>query len=274
MFDSSLNMLTPHEWPFSIDFSRRLVELYPRIWAGEFSTSIYASQTMPQLKLYNRVFNSLNPYSDYHYRRMYRSAPKFGIGPRLMAASARAKENSESLTEVNFMSTSDEVEQDSSLSTEMENAVNQPSASTTNKLPTLRSNFSETAFFYPSLTSNGKGEVELSFTLPESMTEWTFMGLAHSKDMRYGFLKSKIQARKDFMVQPNVPRFVRENDQLTIATRIINLSDKDQSGQLTLRLLDANSEREVYRTSQPFSALARQTIASPSATMFLKRAQC
>ena len=73
----------------------------------------------------------------------------------------------------------------------------------------MRENLNETAFFYPQLQTDGNGNVSIKFTLPESLTTWRFMGLAHDEDMNNGFLSDDIVAQKTLMVQPNMPRFVR-----------------------------------------------------------------
>ena len=72
----------------------------------------------------------------------------------------------------------------------------------------LRENLNETAFFYPALTTNAKGEVNIKFTLPESVTTWRFMGYAHDKTMNSALLTGEAVASKAVMVQPNMPRFV------------------------------------------------------------------
>jgi hypothetical protein len=79
---------------------------------------------------------------------------------------------------------------------------------------TARKTLQETAFFYPHLTSNGKGEVRITFTMPEALTKWKFLGFAHDKDLRCGTLKDETITAKDLMLQPNPPRFLREGDVL------------------------------------------------------------
>ncbi|MDH5603767.1 MAG: MG2 domain-containing protein, partial [Cyclobacteriaceae bacterium] len=90
-----------------------------------------------------------------------------------------------------------------------------------------RENFNETAFFYPHLTTNDKGETLVKFTLPESLTRWKFMALAHTKDLKTGYLTGEVIARKDLMVYPNAPRFFREGDTMLFSTKITNLSGED-----------------------------------------------
>ena len=117
----------------------------------------------------------------------------------------------------------------------------------------MRENLNETAFFYPQLTTDAEGRVALKFTLPESLTTWRFMGLAHTKDMCHGSLYGEAVAQKDVMIQPNIPRFLREGDKATISARIFNLCERDVKGKATLRLINPETEAVVYETTEPFS---------------------
>lgn len=81
----------------------------------------------------------------------------------------------------------------------------------------IRKNFNETAFFLPQLETNPLGEVEIKFTLPDALTQWKFMALAHTKDMRVAKITENITASKDLMVFPNMPRFLREDDEIVLA---------------------------------------------------------
>jgi hypothetical protein len=129
----------------------------------------------------------------------------------------------------------------------------------------MRENLNETAFFYPQLTTDKDGRVALKFTLPESLTTWRFMGLAHTKDMYYGSIESLTVAQKDVMIQPNIPRFLREGDQATIAARIFNISEKALTGKAQLRLLNAETNAVVSEWSKPVTIKAggTTTVAFP-----------
>jgi hypothetical protein len=102
-----------------------------------------------------------------------------------------------------------------------------------------RTNFAETAYFRPALRTNSKGEVVMAFTLPESMTQWNFAALAHDRDMNHGRLDTTVVARKDFMVEPALPRFLRQGDTTDLPVKVTNLSGKAVSATLTLTLGDA-----------------------------------
>ena len=110
-----------------------------------------------------------------------------------------------------------------------------------------RTNFAETAYFRPALRTNSKGEVVMAFTLPESMTQWNFAALAHDRDMNHGRLDTTVVARKDFMVEPALPRFLRQGDTTDLPVKVTNLSDKAVSATLTLTLGDAVNGQQHHK---------------------------
>ena len=116
----------------------------------------------------------------------------------------------------------------------------------------IRENLNETAFFYPALESDNQGNVAINFTLPESVTTWKFMGLAHDKEMRNGCLVDEAVAQKTVMVQPNMPRFLREGDKATIVVKLFNTSDKKVSGNARMQILDAETQKVVWQKTQGY----------------------
>lgn len=117
----------------------------------------------------------------------------------------------------------------------------------------VRKNMNETAFFYPALESDNNGNVAIRFTLPESVTTWKFMGLAHDKEMRNGLLVDEAVAQKTVMVQPNMPRFLREGDKATIVVKLFNTSDKKVSGNARMQILDPETNKVVWQKTQNYS---------------------
>ena len=117
----------------------------------------------------------------------------------------------------------------------------------------IRENLNETAFFYPALESDNQGNVAINFTLPESVTTWKFMGLAHDKEMRNGLLVDEAVAQKTVMVQPNMPRFLREGDKATIVVKLFNTSDKKVSGNARMQILDPENNKVVWQKTQNYS---------------------
>jgi hypothetical protein len=129
----------------------------------------------------------------------------------------------------------------------------------TNTATQIRENLNETAFFYPALTTDAEGNVAIRFTLPESVTTWNFMGIAHDEQINYGMITADAVAKKDVMVQPNVPRFIRVGDKAQINSRIINTSDKPTVGTAKLQLLDPETETVISEWSKPFSIESGKT---------------
>ena len=124
----------------------------------------------------------------------------------------------------------------------------------------MRENLNETAFFYPQLTTDMNGRVAIKFTLPESLTTWQLLGFAHTRELYYGNIEAEAVAKKDVMIQPNVPRFVREGDQATISARVINTGEKDVKGTARLVLINAETNATVYEKTQQVSVKAGETL--------------
>ena len=116
----------------------------------------------------------------------------------------------------------------------------------------VRENMNETAFFYPALESDNNGNVAIRFTLPESVTTWKFMGLAHDKEMRNGLLVDEAVAQKTVMVQPNMPRFLREGDKSTIVVKLFNTSDKKVQGNARMQILEPETNQVVWQKTQNY----------------------
>jgi len=109
----------------------------------------------------------------------------------------------------------------------------------------IRKNFNETAFFFPDLRTNENGDIEFSFNIPEALTKWKFQALAHTKDLAFGYSSKEIVTQKQLMVQPNAPRFLREGDRMEFSAKIVNLTDKELTGQAELQLFDVATNESV-----------------------------
>lgn len=109
----------------------------------------------------------------------------------------------------------------------------------------IRKNLQETAFFFPTLLTNEAGEIILSFTMPEALTKWKFLGFAHTKDLKTGYLNGTTVTQKDLMIQPNAPRFMRIGDKFAFSAKISNLSAAAVSGTAKIELIDAISGKDI-----------------------------
>lgn len=128
-----------------------------------------------------------------------------------------------------------------------------------------RTNFNETAFFYPSLRTDANGEIIIDFTIPEALTRWKMLGFAHTKDLKSGFAANKLVTQKDLMVIPNAPRFYREKDKMTFAVKVSSLTDIDMNGSAQLEFIDPFTGKPVNLFGKnksgtiPFKVNARQS---------------
>lgn len=109
----------------------------------------------------------------------------------------------------------------------------------------VRKNFNETAFFFPQLKTDAEGNVEFSFTIPEALTQWKLLTLAHTKNAASGYTEKTVVTQKPLMVQPNAPRFIREGDKMEFSAKVVNLTDKEVTGTAVLELIDAATNAPI-----------------------------
>ncbi|MCQ2222923.1 MAG: MG2 domain-containing protein [Bacteroidaceae bacterium] len=121
----------------------------------------------------------------------------------------------------------------------------------------LRENFNETAFFYPALRTDAEGNVNIEFTLPESLTTWRLLGLAHTQDMLTTLLDEKVVAQKDLMAQLSLPRFLRQGDKASLSATIFNISERSLKGRAVLTILDAATEKVMLKQRVNFDLRAK-----------------
>lgn len=130
-----------------------------------------------------------------------------------------------------------------------------------------RTNFNETAFFFPHLQTDENGDILIKFTVPEALTRWKMLGFAHTKDLKFGLTTNSLVTQKDLMVVPNQPRFFRENDKMAFPSKITNVSDKDLQGSAQLFLIDALTGKAIDKqldnknAQQTFEIKAGQSTA-------------
>ncbi len=114
----------------------------------------------------------------------------------------------------------------------------------------LRKNFNETAFFYPQMNTNSKGEIEISFQVPESLTKWKFLGMAHTKDLKIGLIEKEFITQKEMMINLNPPRFLRSGDEITLSAKLDNLTTETLFGEVQLQIFDALTMKDVSKEFQ------------------------
>ena len=132
--------------------------------------------------------------------------------------------------------------------------------------PTPRKNFNETGFFLPNLTTDTAGNINIKYTIPEALTSWNLQALAHTKDLQFGYISKSVLTQKPLMVQPNLPRFMRQGDRVVLSIKVVNLTDKEITGTSQLQLSDAVTNVNVdglYKNlyaNQYFTVPAMQSV--------------
>ncbi|MCF0159928.1 MAG: hypothetical protein HUJ99_03995, partial [Bacteroidaceae bacterium] len=224
--------ISPHQWNFRLGFSRADVPFRPLFNQNFF----YYEVQFPQLNNYPWKEWAFDRWAENIPIQVHRNFMFYGGGRVLQMSRAAMKAN-----------VADGIEEESKsiASNAMEDA-DQPATQ-------MRSNFAETAFFYPMLRTNDKGEVRVEFTLPESLTRWRMIGLAHTGDMDFTLLSNHITARKLMMVQPQLPRFLRVGDEAVLTATVQNLNGDALQGTVFVELTDSTFQQVAMKDSQPFA---------------------
>ncbi|MEL7121817.1 MAG: alpha-2-macroglobulin family protein [Bacteroidota bacterium] len=125
-----------------------------------------------------------------------------------------------------------------------------------------RTNLNETVFFFPDLKTNEEGDIIISFTMNEALTQWKFMGLTHTPELEYALTTKEVITQKELMILPNPPRFLREGDALTFTAKVTNLSEESLEGEAEIQLFDASTMEPIDATLLQSEAKLSFSLAS------------
>lgn len=262
LFDKSLDAIKSHSWNFSdlryihtptynwnfhkehswiyIEYNKRIrLSGIPPLNFSEFAYPRYASHHFDEIIAVG-------------YGVQKKNAKNSAIRIRGAAPMAMAAESGEVLrAKAEFIGTADMSASDDVASTEEEDKDTE----------SIRTNLNETAFFMPQLRTDDKGIATLSFTLPESVTTWNFMAFAHDKDVRFGTMTDEVIAQKKLMIQPRLPRFLREGDVTNIPASVSNITEKDITATVKFTILDAKTEKVLATQSKKITVKAGESEA-------------
>lgn len=258
LYDASLEQIAhPMHWNFHTDIWRSVPHRMLRLPNSSHWLSLGVSRPVRFTNSDSRQFTTMTTFFNHRNRWTRMVSRSMGLkgvsvaGPEMTVGYQKAMPLAEEAT--------NDALQGRIAGLNIAETLSEPALLGTKPEVRIRSNFAENAFFYPDLVTGKDGDVNISFTLPESLTEWKFLGYVHTKDMDYGCISAIVVARQEFIVQPNLPRFIREGDNTTISSRIINQSDKDIKGTALLRLLNADNEEVILTQEVPFSVGRDQT---------------
>ncbi len=234
MYDASLDQFIVHDWHFN-PFDARMAVLRWRgseWWEQENATlqggwnrsASYSPRQFETLNLFG-----LNRFLYRHrFDVMYARAPE---AAKMVEGDTALMESADGLAEEGMGGRED----DEAASPRAEQEAAGP----------VRTNFNETAFFFPDLSTNEDGETILRFQIPEALTRWKLLALAHTRDLRLGQLTATTETRKDLMITANAPRFLREGDAMRFAASVQNLSDASLQGTARLSLFDSATMQPI-----------------------------
>lgn len=241
MYDASLDQFYMHNWS------------KPNIWPNYYYAKNWnGSQNFTQLQsLQKYLYEEESKYVNKHYDYLFHEENDvYGLARKISgvemafrapapAPTAKPKEegdvmavaDSKAIPEKDGDGGRDQLEKE-------KNAQQDPSVK-------IRKNFNETVFFFPELRTDSSGAIEFSFTMPEALTKWKFMALAHTKEAAFGSSTKEIITQKELMVQPNAPRFLREGDKMEFSAKVVNLTDKEMTGTAEFQLFNATTGEPV-----------------------------
>ncbi|MDR1224970.1 MAG: hypothetical protein LBL07_19135 [Tannerella sp.] len=257
LYDASLDAIQPHHWP---DFSR----LYSRfVNAYTYSWNTSSLERLAQPKVHNGTSPASWPYAVYltdlnWYDATYRDAfyaNTYAQGRPFMIRGLARNKAADVIDEeeVEFSAAPLEEKMDMVASAPAPpapvnealagriagKAAKKPGADVDPATVATRTNFNETAVFYPKLRTNEQGEVLIEFTMPEALTRWKLLSFAHTKDLKIGSYSNELITQKQVAITVNPPRFFRENDVIELTAKVTNLTESSLDGQALLRLYDA-----------------------------------
>ena len=259
MYDASLDKIySAHKLDFGVDFHYVVPLTY---WNTSYMRNAYLYVDFP-LKRLRAVPLEYSELIIPSTGRMEAMVVGYGGSPRATLAGAlKIRGRSAANAVMNQEAVTDMVLQEEMVETSAQEKAEMGSSEELAETGDIqiRENFAETAFFYPQLRTNETGEVSISFVLPESLTRWKFMGLAHTRNVDYGKIEATATASKEFMLQPNMPRFVRVGDKANIAASLMNLSDKGVKGTVRMELFNPETEKVFYSQKQKFDMKGGET---------------
>lgn len=240
LYDASMDAIYHHNWSFHLNFHRSSSSFMPYHTPERFGYTVYFKRQNDvewTMKLFDRWADDINLRIDGGHRMFagHKMMSRMSAKQMVMDAAPMVTES----VAMNAM-VEERAENASEEKPQME----------------MRTNFQETAFFQPLLRTDKDGVVNIRFTLPESLTRWRMMGFAHSRQLDYTLVQNQVTARKQMMVQPQLPRFLRVGDQVLLAATVQNLTDAVLKGMLYVELTDSTLNTVVLKKNQPFEVPA------------------
>ena len=254
LYDASLDKLYKNDWNFELYFSRYV---RPYNWTCHHIGMGYLNALEKMKKPFKVQYWQFSGFDESLFSPVAKMEMLMdgALGNKVAGVSFKSTRQLASVALPEKMSeTTDHSE------SKVYNSIAEPSGmvAESDESVNLRTDFSETAFFCSGLTTNEKGEVQLMFQLPQSLTQWNFRALAHDKAMNYISMDTTVVASKDFMVQANMPRFLRVGDEATIVAAVRNTSGQVQKGIVAFDILDPSTMKVIAHEEKGFNVAVQK----------------
>lgn len=268
IFDKSLDLLKKHSWALSvlrnsyyvsnswrsiinndvIAFKEANLNVIPELYVElpSFDSSLFPTR-------YNRYFGARPPVIKYNKEELNEVVMvDYNTKHRMQMAKASAAPTSIAAFDVRGND-----EAGGTVLSKMEDIQAEPEVDLS---AMVRTNLGETAFFTPSLVADADGTLNISFTLPETMTTWRMVGVVHDSQMRHAFIDTECVAKKSIIVKPNVPRFLREGDKGTLVATVSNTTDATMEAEVIMQLLKEGTDEVLWQNTQNVTLDAQKSV--------------
>lgn len=262
MYDASLDAIRPHDWNFNPLYNDYIA--YSPVWIANSQnlSEDYSTFENPQSIVPDQNLNELNWFgltlNDY---------------PRVIRIRGAASMKNEGVLFDMEVLDEDKVvgyavmsKQKAPAAPAVAEVISIDDSNSVKQDVQVRTNFNETAFFYPQLRTDENGQLIFSFTAPESLTRWNVKMLAHTKDLYFGSFDTTAVTQKDLMVQMNLPRFVRRSDKMVLSANVINLTNQALSAQVRFELIDPATNKPVALKNPAVRSIALAANATQTVT--------
>ncbi|MGC3946976.1 MAG: alpha-2-macroglobulin family protein [Chryseolinea sp.] len=276
LYDESLDSFRPHDWSADLfgtnsprliwtsanGFNTRDLAVYNRSW-NQFDSRYVETADFDRLNWFEYSVYSYG-YQTRRYKKgagVYRMASPAAPAEMEMMKESKSEEAQAAGNVMLDAAMADSTAADKNSSS----AAKETSKPDATAPPKNRSNFNETAFFFPHLQTNDKGEVIINFTVPEALTRWKMLGFAHTKSLQNSLVTNHLVTQKELMVVPNQPRFFREGDKMIFSVKVSSLVDKPLEGRARLEFIDPFTGKGINllskdaKVEQPFSIATKQS---------------
>lgn len=238
MYDASLDAIRPHSWNFNPFYQEEILYSVPWMANNLSQSNAYVHFNAEIKDVYDYRFDNLSWFG-------LELSQGYG-GIRIRGARSKGIQVEEDKVVFSMVESADmKKEMVGSVVMDVVAEDVKAESKSTNEVK-IRTNFNETAFFYPQLKTDAQGNVKFSFTAPESLTRWNVKMLAHTADLYFGQAETQVLTQKELMVQMNLPRFVRRSDRLVLTASVVNLTEKELKADVVFELIDPATDKVIY----------------------------